>query len=62
MTTLLIDAVRRCALVWRAGQHRSHYWLTPASLMRIQRIAQAAQLVRIYYTERTYVLTGGRYE
>jgi len=62
-TYVLLAAGRRCAIIWRPGAHgvrqTAHYWLTPASLQRIQRIAANGHLVRVYHGQHTFLLQGG---
>lgn len=58
-TYVLLASGRRCAIIWRPGRQTSHYWLTPASLQRIQRIVANGHLVRIYAGQHTFLLQGG---
>ena len=58
-TYVLITSGRRWAIIWRPGRPTSHYWLTTASLQRIQRCTAQGQLVRLYYGQATYLLQGG---
>jgi len=55
-TNILIDAVRRCAIVWRDERSRSHYWIGDASLSRLTSLARRGPLVRRDGNEDTYAL------